>query len=382
MMVCYLDGTYSQANVTGLTRYSDSFLAALDRHPEVVAGRLQGVIFGYRGAGQFRVKLRHLQTELVPISGRLHLYANALLSWPNLTRWFRGRPQLVHYHDVFRFTADVPGVKSVVTVHDVSSLTCPDMYSKRAAFLKRRALRRLERSSAALVTDSETTRDELLSISFIEPGRVKVVPLGVAPVFLERANPPFAAYAGLGARCYVLYVGAYHPRKNIESIIEAFAVWAPELPVDLALVGPRIRDSIYRYSGYLRLPPSLKSRVHFLGLASDDQLAGLYQNALCLLFPSWHEGFGLPVVEAMASGCPVICSTRGALPEVTSGAAVLVEPGEVESMADAVTRIYLEPDFAQHYRELGQKRACRFTWEAVADQMVSLFLDRVAEGSL
>jgi glycosyltransferase involved in cell wall biosynthesis len=279
-----------------------------------------------------------------------------------------GRSQLVHAPSLaFPPRDDRP---LVVTVHDVLFRTHPDLYPARAARFHERALRRLSLADIAICPSRATADD----VGRVHPVlRVEVVPMGTDmtppdPDVVERV----LSMRGV-RRPYVLWASTLEPRKNIERTIQGFAL-ATEgegglSAVDLCLVGPR---------GWLRGRPAellagREDRVRWLGPISRDDLAALYAGAEAFLFPSLAEGFGLPVLEAMACGTPVITSDRSSLPEVARDAAALCDPTDPSSIAEALGAVLRDPVVAGKLRHLGLERAARFTWDRTARETASLY---------
>ncbi len=232
----------------------------------------------------------------------------------------------------------------VATVHDVAVLRYPGSFPRWHRQTGRLALRQAVRTADAIVAVSAFTRDELADTLAVPLDRVRIVGNGVDPLF----GPSGPAATG----DYVLAVGTLEPRKNLTRAVEA----AKLVGVDVRVVGAR---------GWGRVDvPSWVGRV------DDASLAALYRGARCLVFPSLYEGFGIPILEAMACGTPVVTSRGGATEEIAGGAAVLVDPLDVASIASGIEE-------AQKRRAelvaLGLERSRAFTWERAADQLEALW---------
>jgi glycosyltransferase involved in cell wall biosynthesis len=234
----------------------------------------------------------------------------------------------------------------VVTVHDLALLRLPEAFPAWHRHTGRLALRLAARAADAIVTVSEFTRGELVDLLDVPSERVRVCPNGVEPVF----HPDGPAVDG----DYVLAVGTLEPRKNLKRAVEA----ARLAGVELRVVGA---------SGWggVEVPG-------WLGRVDDAELAALYRGARCLVFPSVYEGFGIPILEAMACGTPVVTSSAGATEEVAGGAAVLVDPLDAEAIAAGIAEAERRRD---ELRRLGLERAAAFTWERSADLIEALWRD-------
>ena len=249
--------------------------------------------------------------------------------------------------------------EAVVTVHDLSYELLPDLEDR----VDGRALRRLVppslRRAARVLTVSEWTKADLVARYGLDPDRVVVTPNGVDPIFTPDGERPHGPP-------YLLVVGALRARKDPVTALEALAL----LPADLhmVMVGPAKGELPRVHNAIARL--GLGPRVSLRGHVSRPELAALFRGARCLVMPSRYEGFALPVVEAMASGTPVVATTAGAIPEIAGEAAVLVAPRDPGAVAVAVHE-------AQRRRDelvaRGLERARRYTWEAMARSTLQVY---------
>jgi glycosyltransferase involved in cell wall biosynthesis len=251
---------------------------------------------------------------------------------------------------------------TVLVLHDAAALRHPGWYSPPYAAWQRRLLPVLVARARRLVTVSEFSRREIADLLGADPGRIAVVPGGVDPRFRPDADPEPARRAHGLERPYVLCVASHTARKNLAALIPAARVLAAE-GVDLAVAGGH-RPQFAAEAGLQEL--------RLLGHVDDDVLPGLYAGAEAFVLASRYEGFGLPVLEAMASGVPVVSTAAGALPELTAGAARLVP---AEEIAPALASV-LGGDGAR-LREAGLARARAFTWERTARE-----LDAVVQAAL
>lgn len=244
----------------------------------------------------------------------------------------------------------------VMTVHDLVPFLFPETMTRWSRWYSRSTHRRMAALADRIICDSRDTARDVVELLGVEETRVRVIPLGVDSHFFEplaASEPPPAPY--------VLFVGTQERRKNLERLEQAVGdLRARGFPHELVLAGA---DAW----GDVRIG---KSFVRSVGRVSETQLRRLYADAACLAIPSLHEGFGLPALEAMAVGTPVVAGRAGSLPEVTGGAAVLVDPRDTIDIANGLERA-ISAGSAQ--REAGRSRAALFTWEKTAEATLAVY---------
>jgi glycosyltransferase involved in cell wall biosynthesis len=253
--------------------------------------------------------------------------------------------------------------RAVVVIHDAAPLRHPGWYSGAYAAWQRRLLPAIARRALRVMTVSEFSRGELVELLGLAPERVAVVPGGVDERFTPAADPGPARRALGLAHPYVLCVASHTARKNLAALVPAAARLAAD-GVDVVVAGGH-RPQFTRERGL--------ERLRLLGHVDDALLPGLYAGAAAFVLPSRYEGFGLPVLEAMAAGAPVVAAAAGALPETCGGAARLAEP-DGEAIAAALTALLGDGAERERLRAAGLARAAAFSWEATAravDALVS-----------
>ena len=267
----------------------------------------------------------------------------------------------------------------VVTIHDLAIVRYPQKFRPWHRTFTRYLLPRLVRSVSAIVSDSQATKNDLIELLGVAPERVTVIPCGIGASFTPALDGDShlqsvqARYA-LPSR-FAITVGAIEPRKNLPRLLRAIDMLSTSRPElrDLTLihVGPAgwLTEDVTRTLGELRL----HDKVRFLGYVPDDDLAALYQLARVSVYASLFEGFGLPVLEAMASGCPVVTSNTSSMPEVAGDAAILVDPTSEDSIADGLARVWTDDCLRADLIARGYRRAATFTWEAAARQTLQVY---------
>jgi len=256
--------------------------------------------------------------------------------------------------------------RSVVTIHDCIHLMFPQYLPNKAAYAYARvSMWAAVKRSNCILTVSEASKRDILHFFNVAPEKIVVVYNAIDDHFW--LTPPEEEVARVRERYqldhqFVLYVGNIKPHKNLVRLIEAFDELRRSGPEELKLliIGdeisklPSLRRAVHRHK--------LHKHVRFLGYVSDGTLRILYRLASLFVFPSLYEGFGLPPLEAMASGTPVVTSNQSSLPEVTGDAAVLVDPYDVSSIVDGMRRVLTDPVLAANLRRRGPERAREFSW--------------------
>lgn len=266
-------------------------------------------------------------------------------------------------------------VPTVVTVHDVIALERPELVRRSSVSHLRRFLpRTLERAQLVIVPSRSVARGlKRLFPSCDE--KLRVIPLGVGPEFKPAPNTSAKAElrSQLGlARPYVLFVGRVEPKKNVKRVVEAFfaAAMSRRLPHELVIAGP---GSDVKWLIKLIEGLGISERVKRLGYVPDEKLPALYAAAELLLMPSLAEGFGLPVLEAMASGIPCIISRDPALMELAGGAAIKAPADNLERLREAVERVLTSPELSEELRQKGLGRAREFSWDRTVELTVAAY---------
>lgn len=272
---------------------------------------------------------------------------------------------------------------SVVTVHDLGYRYFPEAHRRADRWYLDLTTRFSAATAAHVLADSQATRQDLVRWYGLDPGRITVVYLGrderLKPVFDPGARAAVLQRLGIGDGRpdppFVLYVGTLQPRKNLERLIEAFARILPAVEaawpgLQLVLAGRVgwLADGILRRVDAL----GLQSRVRFPGFVADADLPALLSAALVFAFPSLHEGFGFPVLEAQACGVPVLTSSTSSLPEVAGDGALLVDPLDVDAIAAGLQRLLLDAELRTSLAAAGQENLKRFSWQRCAQETLAV----------
>jgi glycosyltransferase involved in cell wall biosynthesis len=326
------DESYVSALLAELAKVDHGLrLAAVTRRPELVPEGVEAVRLGAR-------------SQILRMS----------VGMPRLLQ--RLGPQLAHFQHVVAPWCPCP---AVVTIHDLSFERHPELMRRRDRIVFRTMVPRSVRRAARVLTVSEWTKRDLVEHYGITAEKVVVTPNGVDPLF----GPDGGRRDGAP---YALFVGTLQPRKDPLAALEALALVDADLR--LVLVGPDKGSGAEARRTASKL--GLNRRVEFSGHVEKQELVELYRGAACLVFPSRYEGFGLPVVEAMASGTPVVATAAGSIPEIAGDAAVLVEPGDPVALAGGIERAIAD---RERLVTAGLERARRYSWAETARRTLAVY---------
>lgn len=269
-----------------------------------------------------------------------------------------------------------PGLKTVITVHDLGAEYLPKTHQlKQRLYLNLMTHHQLK-SATHIIAVSKATKEDLIKRVKIAPEKISVIYEGFDQKIFRPIKNDIVRDTlkdlDLVPGEYFLFVGTIQPRKNLARLIKAYAQALAnnnQLPL-LALAGGKgwLSDEIYALPKKL----GIENRVKFLGYVPDEKLPALYTGAKALLFPSLFEGFGLPIIEAMACGCPVLTSNTSSMPEVAGDAAILVDPYSIDAITkgiEKITRLSEQKDLVKK----GLQQAGKFSWEKAANQTLSVF---------
>ncbi|MDP8922648.1 MAG: glycosyltransferase family 4 protein [Chloroflexota bacterium] len=299
---------------------------------------------------------------------------------PLAVDWLTGPVDIFHSPDFV--LPPVHRARTILTVHDLAFLLYPECADAALRAYLENTVPDSARRADFIVADSDNTRRDVISLLGIDPERVAVVPGGVDPSFHPVDDPSrqraLRARLGLGADTpYILFVGVIEPRKNLVGLFEAFAILKSRrsLPHKLVVVGRK--GWLWEETMERAATSPFRQDIVFPGFIPDGELATLYTAAETFVFPSHYEGFGLPVLEAMACGAPVVSSRASSLPEVVGDAGMQVDPGDPEGLAAALELLALNAELRADLRRRGLERAGQFTWTAAARSLLDVY-ERVA----
>ena len=261
----------------------------------------------------------------------------------------------------------------VVTVHDLAFERFPELFPRNWRWLYRAGLRAAVKRADAILVPSQSTADDLMESTSIPASRVHVTPLAPSLAALredQREDPKDVFERLRVTQPYVLSVGTLEPRKNLVRLVRAYRQVAPDVPHMLVLTGARGWHAEALDAELARPGAGTIVRTNDV---SDEELDALFRGADVFAYPSLYEGFGLPVLEAMARGVPTLASNVSSLPQVAGDAALLVDPTDVSEIAEGLARLLTETGLADDLRHRGLQRAATFTWAATARATLDVY---------
>ena len=328
--------------------------------------------------------------------------------WPLRSPRWRSNPGKVYFEQVHfpricrRWGADVahvpywgsslrPVVPTVVTIHDLIPLLLPAYRGNLLVRLYTRLVSASARRASVVLTDSLASKRDIEDHLGLPPARVRCVYLAVGEHFgpgpvpgdeairLSYGLPEGSSSSDPGR--YVLYLAGHDVRKNVETLVEAFATVAQADDDVMRVIGgklPARDDPLFFDPQPLIEALGISDDVHLIGWVDEAHKPALYRGAACAVFASWYEGFGLPVLEALACGTPLVTSNASSLPELLGDAGFAVDPGDVQGLAGAILSCLVDDPLAAELRRRGPQQAARFTWAQTARQTLEAYRQAVA----
>jgi glycosyltransferase involved in cell wall biosynthesis len=291
--------------------------------------------------------------------------------------WLSGPVDVYHSPDFV--LPPLRHAKGILTVHDLAFLMRPDCADERLRKYLEEVVPRSVQRADFIIADSENTRNDLLVLLGVRPASIAVVPGGVEERFAPVTNAQQLQHArrkiGVGDAPFVLAIGVIEPRKNLNRLMDAFLALKKRggVPSELKLVlaggNGWLFDGIFEHHA----ASPIREDILLPGFVPDELLPAVYSAADVLAFPSLYEGFGLPILEAMACGTPVVASRASCLPEVAEGAALLIDPTDVDDLATSLELMLSDASLRARLVEQGLQRASEYTWQRAAEQLLAVY---------
>jgi glycosyltransferase involved in cell wall biosynthesis len=350
-----VNGRFLQRPVTGVERFAIETLRALDLR---IAQGLQKPVFvlAVPPGTEPAVSFAHIPVQAV---GR---HQGHLWEQLDLALFSRGRSLLNLCN-----TAPMFKREQAVVIHDAGVFSVPQAFSAGFRLAYKVIHRGLVRSGAQILTVSEFSRSDLLRHLPFAQDRIQVLPESAEHMLHAKADPSVLVRAGLQARPYVLAVSSMAAHKNFRLVLDAIATLdAP--PFDVAIAGGA-NAKVFGTAGQVQ-----SDHIKWLGYVSDAELRALYEGAMCFVFPSVYEGFGIPPLEAMQCGCPVLAARAASIPEVCGDAALYFDPQDSRALAALLMKVAQDPSLRARMGQQGRARAQQFTWARAAQALSDAWL--------
>lgn len=368
-----LNSTALLSPLTGIGQYTKSLAEALIASGEVDLW----LFYSFAWSREVRMQPVHNIATVKALIKKLlpHPYSlSRALQQYKFAQFARERKIEVYHEPNFlshRFSGP-----TVITAHDLSWIRFPDTHpSERVKVMNRLFPRSLE-NAAHIITDAEFIRQEIIEYFGVPPGRITAVPLAARSNLRPREEDECRAglaNLGLGYRSFILCAGTLEPRKNLDFVIRTYAAMPKEFRSRRPLVLVGMKGWLTSSLESVMQPMMASGEVRTLGFVSEDDLALLYASASMLVYPSLYEGFGLPPLEAMSSGTPVIVSDRSTLPEVVGPAGVLIDPADAAGLRDAILRLDEDHAYWGERRTACLQQAATFSWSRCARETIAIY---------
>ena len=362
----FTSGGLRNAGVSRYTKGLTNALISSASHEYVVFANSDVGENPYESAGRAKLVRTTIPTTRTP----------ARILWEQFALPFHAAlRQLDLVHSFLNVSPLFSAAAQVLTIHDLSYLTTPWAHPLRRRIFLRFMSQRSAAAAGAIVADSKATRDDISRIFGIPDEKIRVVYPGFDPDMRpasEAQITSFRARKGLPDR-FILYLGTLEPRKNIPALVRAFGRLRRAGAYDGPLVIAGAKGWGYREIEFAIEEETLAGEVHLVGYVDREEQPLWYNSAQVFVYPSAYEGFGMPALEAMACGTPVITSSTSSLPEVVGDAGVTVEPDSVEQIADALAELVNSVSRRGELRERGTARASLFSWEIAAARCLEAY---------
>jgi alpha-1,3-rhamnosyl/mannosyltransferase len=368
-----LNSTALLSPLTGIGQYTKSLAEALIASGEVDLWLFYSLAWSREVRTQPVHNIATVKTLIKKLLPHPYSLSRALQQYKFAQ--FAGKKKIELYHEPNFLSHRFAG-PTVITAHDLSWIRFPDTHpSERVKVMNRLFPRSLE-NAAHIITDAEFIRQEIIAYFGVPPGRITAVPLAARSNFRPREADECRAgldNLGLGYRSFILCAGTLEPRKNLDFVIRTYAAMPQEFRSRRPLVLVGMKGWLTSSLESVMQPLMASGEVRTVGFVSEDDLALLYASASMLVYPSLYEGFGLPPLEAMSSGTPVIVSDRSTLPEVVGPAGVLIDPADAAGLRDAICRLDEDRAYWDDRRSASLQQAATFSWSRCARETMAIY---------
>ena len=355
----YINGRFLTQPITGVQRSALEILKALDehlsRHTEILSEHSFICLVPSKSPTNFYPKWKNIRIQQ---SGKLHGNLWEQIELP----FFAGGGLLLCLCNI----GPILHFNQVVVFHDASVFAVSKAYSASFKLKYRFIMRILARTAHSVITDSQFSRSQLAKYLKIKLEKISVVSLGSEHILESAPDYSVIHRNGLSENQYLITVGSSSPHKNVANLVNSFKKLNNE--IDFVIVGGKF-SKVFNQVEELE-----EEHILRLGYVSDNELRALYEKAVCLVFPSYYEGFGFPPLEAMRCGCPVLSSNRASLPEICGEAVIYFDPFNIEEIYRSILRIIENPVLQQELRTKGYDQALKFNWQNAAEHLMDIVI--------
>jgi len=372
-----IDANWLIYEKAGIGRYSDNLIKAILEHD-----RKNDYVLFFNFFQKPRQRLRDIKNLIknskTPVEIEMSAFPVKIKQWLIGTKFPLNRlykkPIDLFYAPFFAGIPQVGWKKQVVTIHDLAFIKFPDHRGKNISHYYLKRTKQAVKKSQKIIAVSQATKKDLINLLHVKSEKIKVIYESVDKIFHRQKIPKtFLKRYPYTKNDFILSVCTLEPRKNLSRLVKAYATlpYAVQKKFKLVLVGSKGWNIDELYKNILDL--NLKDKIILPGFVSDEDLAYFYNAATIFVYPSLYEGFGLPVLEAMACGLPVITSNASSLPEVAGKAAILINPYKEEQIALAIRKVINSDNLQRTLRQKGLLQAKKFSWKKAAQETVDLF---------
>lgn len=371
-MKIVVDVSYLQKKRTGYGHYTTELLNILLKYGTENEYILFGASYKLDRDALLKFKSANVRLNIYNIPGSVKRFYYNKFRYPEIS-FFLGDFNI--FHSVEPLVPPLKNNKLVLTVHDLAFKKFPQYFESHVLRWEKYIARNIE-SADAIIVQSIQTKNDLVEIFRVEKEKIHLVQLPISVIFNNIRNLEFENLIREKYNLYnpfVLFVGTIEPRKNIPSLIKAFEIIKKtnKIELDLVIVG----KAGWKCKEIMNLmaKSEFKNEIKYLNYLEEEHLAAIYRMAMVFVYPSFYEGYGVPVLEAMASGVPVITSDTSSLKEIANGSAILVDPYNIEQIYESILKLYYDTSLRDKFSEAGMRRVKFFDAKTAAEKIFNLY---------